>query len=498
MTQATQHTLFVVRFAGEVATKSDRTRSHFARTLRRNVKAAMAAASLRARLFQRHGRIFVLAEDADRARAQLGRVFGIGTFSAVEARAPARLDAMAETARRHFAERVAGRRFAVRARRRGQHDFSSVDVERRVGAALDGPGRVDLDNPEVTVFVEVLERRAFFFTERIRGAGGLPLGTGGRALVLLSGGFDSAVAAWRVMRRGVAVDFLFCNLAGAAYERQIVQVAAILDQLWAFGARPWLVSLDFAELSMRIKAEVTPRYWQVVLKRLMYRAASRVAAEFGAAALVTGEAMAQVSSQTLANLGTIEGAADRIVLRPLIAHDKQEIMDEAKRIGTGVLSERIPEFCALTDEAPAVKSRPATIEAEETRLGDDPLKGILERRRLVDLADIDARSLRSDYLFTEEVPEDATVIDCQPPRMFEHWHLPGAINLPPEAVVRELRRFDKRQTYILYCTFGTQSAHLAEIMQQLGYQAYALPGGSSRLRRRFAEADSPTETEAAD
>lgn len=481
--------LFVVRFAGELATKSNRTRSAFARALRRNIRDALARAGIRGRLVQSQGRLFVFADDAALARAQLARVFGIGTFSPVAARVQATLDAMAAAAETHFAELIRGRRYAVRARRRGHHAFRSLDVERHVGRVLNAYGTVDLTNPEVTVHVEILEHRAFLAAERLQGAGGLPLGTGGQALVLLSGGFDSAVAAWQMMRRGVAVDFLFCNLAGAAYERQVVQVAKVLTDLWAFGTRPKLFVVDFNPVVAELRARVDQRLWQVVLKRLMYRAASRIARRVRAPAIVTGEAIGQVSSQTLSNLAAIEPGADRLVLRPLIAQDKRDIIQQARRIGTAVLSERIAEFCALTDRAPAVASTPAQVDAEEAKLDPAVLAAAVEGARRIDLAGVDARELRSDYLFVDQVPEGAQVIDIRDPRLFARWHLPGAVNLSPEDVLASVRRLDKRRPYVVFCSFGTISAHLAELMQQLGYQAYALRGREAEIRRRLEEAE---------
>lgn len=485
MMETPGYSLFIVRFAAEVATKSNKTRSGFAGALRRNIYAALEHADVRARLVQSRGRILVLADDERRAKAQLERVFGIGTFSCVKARCAAELEAMERTAKARFAQEVAGRRYAVRARRRGRHPFRSDDVERRVGAALNPYGTVDLDNPDITIYAEIQSDRVFFFTDRTAGAGGFPIGTGGRALALLSGGFDSAVAAWRMMRRGVAVDFLFFNLAGAAYERQVVQVAKVLTELWAFGVRPRFYVIDFAEPAAELKARVEPCFQQVVLKRLIYRAASRLARRIGAAAIVTGESLGQVSSQTLWNLNAIEPGADRLVLRPLIAHDKREIMDQARRIGTGPLSERIPEFCALTDRRPAVRSDPATIDAEEAKLDRGVLARAIAELRHIELDSLNAEDLRTDYLFVDTVPEGAEIIDCQPPPLYARWHVPGAVNRAPEDVIKDLRRFDKRRCYVLYCSFGTISAHLAEIMQQFGYQAYALKGGIAAVRKRL-------------
>ena len=140
------------------------------------------------------------------------------------------------------------------------------------------------------------------FSGRVAGAGGLPLGVEGKAVCLMSGGFDSPVAAWLVLRRGVSLDYVFCNLAGDAYERMVASITKVIADEHSWGDHPRLHVVDFAAVVDDLRAKVEPRYWQIVLKRQMYRAAERVAAEVGAEAIVTGEAIGQVSSQTLGNL----------------------------------------------------------------------------------------------------------------------------------------------------------------------------------------------------
>ena len=197
------------------------------------------------------------------------------------------------------------------ARRAGSFGFGTQDVHVQLGAALNTYGTVNLDHPEVTVGVELRDGEALLFCGRIGGVGGLPLGVEGRAVCLLSGGFDSPVAAWLMLKRGVALDYVFCNLGGEAYERAVVSVAKILADAWSFGDRPKIHIIDFDAVVANLKDVVTPRYWQVVLKRVMYRAAEQVATAIGAEGIVTGEAIGQVSSQTLHNLRAIDDVQRR-------------------------------------------------------------------------------------------------------------------------------------------------------------------------------------------
>ncbi len=472
----------IVRYAPEIMLKASRARTAFSRKLRENIAVALRRHDVAFELMLGDGRLHVLASDLGRARSALTRVFGLGSVSAVATESAPTLEAMTEACRM-FTEQVRGRRFAVRARRLAPRPFSSVDVERALGTVLNGPGRVDLTAPDITVHVEIHHDRAFFFTERLAGAGGLPGAVEGHALALISGGFDSAVAAWRLIKRGIAVDYLLCNLGGAAYERSVLQVTKILVEMWEFGYRPSLYVVDFASLLGELSAQVPGSYRQVVLKRLMYRAGASLAGEIGAEALVTGESLGQVSSQTAANLRAIESAAGELpVYRPLIGADKQEIIADARHIGTAPLSERVRELCALDAGPPVVRATAARAARNEARVDPDFLGRAVSERKAIDLLDVTAKDLRTPYLFTDTIPQDAVVVDCRTPHHFREWHVPGAVQRDPFELMDSFRKLDKRNTYVLYCSYGTQTPLIAEIMQQFGYEAYAFRGGIQAVR----------------
>lgn len=480
--------LVIVRFAPEVSTKSNRTRRRFHRVLRANVADALDRAEVPHRLTLNFSRLLIETDAVPEALGVLPRVFGVGSYSRVEAVSDATVDAIAATGGVCFAERTRGRRYAVRCKKIGRHDFSSMEVERTLGRALNEGAKVDLVDPEVTVHVECHEGIAYFFTEKCPGIGGLPGGVQGRAVALISGGFDSAVAAWHMMKRGVVMDFVFCNLGGSAYERMVLQVAKVLHDAWNFGQRPRFYVVDFTGPVADLRSKVTPSYWQVVLKRLMYRAADRIAMDIGAEALVTGEAVGQVSSQTLSNLLSIDGAATLPVLRPLVGTDKRDIVDQARRIGTAPLSARIREYCAIASQRPVTAANRTRVEREDARLDPAALDSALANRREIDLHAVTADDLRMPYIFTEIIPNDAIVIDCQQPHMYESWHVPGALHRDPVALLDGFRReLDRDRTYVLYCSFGVQTPMLAEVMQQAGYEAYAFRGGLSVIRRHVEE-----------
>ena len=473
--------LVLLRLAGEIAIKSRATRKTFARRLRHNLRDALESVGGGWELDDDWSRIFVRGDSPDLLTV-LPRVFGISSVSPIDAELPAELDAIVAEGRRLYADLVKGRTYAVRARRTGRHGFSSRDIEHGLGAALNEGATVDLSRPDVTVHVEVRDARALLFTRRIPGEGGLPMGVEGRALALISGGYDSAVAAWLLAKRGVELDYVFCNLGGDAYERAVLQVTKVLADDWSYGSQPRIHVVDFEGPLRELRERTQPRYWQVALKRLMYRAASRVAEETGAEALITGEAMGQVSSQTLSNLRAIEPAASLPVFRPLLGFDKDEIIERARHIGTAALSEQVKEYCAIAPGRPVTAATVEAVDAQDRAMDPGVLEEAVARRRVLDVRALAPVDLVAPYLFTDDIPGDAVVLDCRSEAQYRAWHLPGAEHREEWDLLQGFRKLDKGPTYVLYCMHGIQSAHLAEKMQRQGYEAYSFRGGVPGVR----------------
>lgn len=480
--------LIIVRPAPEMQLKSSPTRRRFRNILMRNIRAALGGIPHELTVDQ--GRLLLHTTEIDAAGRSLERVFGVASYSPVDVVVPEPdIDSLREAARAHFTEVVRGRTYAVRCKRHAGPRLSQREVERQVGAALDGPGRVDLGDPEVELRIDLTDQGAWLFGRRFPGPGGVPLGVQDRALALISGGFDSPVAAWYTMRRGVGVDHVFCNLGGATHENMVLQVAHRLAERWAPGDRPRLFVVDFLPVVADMRDRLPGEVWQVVLKRLMYRAAEALARERRAQALVTGEALSQVSSQTLSNLNSIDSASGLPVLRPLIGFDKSEILSLARRIGTYDLCEGVPEFCALSNSKPLVSSRRGRIEAEEAKLDAGLLEQAIREAREIDLFGMDRAALVEPDVLIDEIPAGAEVIDCQPPRRYRDWHLPGAANIPPDEFARRFRDFPSDRHYVLYCLRGANAPLLAERMQRAGFHAHALRGGVARLRRAWERGD---------
>jgi thiamine biosynthesis protein ThiI len=382
----------VVHYA-EIGLKG-RNRPRFEDRLRGNLQRSLAAfAPVRTRrLF---GRLLVeLPDDAPPAAlaARIAQVFGVA-YASVASSAEPTLEAIGAMVDRF----IAGRAFAsfgVRARRVDKSlPFRSRELASEIGARVQARtgARVDLDQPELWIELHVLHGEALLLHERWPGPGGLPVGSAGHALALVSGGIDSPVAAWLLAKRGCRMSFAHFHSApytSEASQRKVRDLVALLAD-WMGPSRLWLV--PFAELQQTLVRE-TPAEPRIVLyRRFMLRIAEALAERDGALALVTGESVGQVSSQTLANLDTINRAATLPVLRPLVGSDKAEIVSLAQAIGSYAISIEPDEDCCsfLMPRQPATWTRPEAIEAIERGLD---VKGLVEATlSRVELARIEPR-----------------------------------------------------------------------------------------------------------
>ena len=366
----------------EIALKG-RNRPWFVARLVRNLREAVKDLDVTAvRVLM--GRIeVVLGPSADwtTIKERLGRVFGVANFARA-GRAALDVDAIAAEILRDIqaTEAPDPRSFRVSARRADKRfPLTSPQIEREVGGRIkEARGwHVDLGDPELTIHVEALTGESFYYFGKERGAGGLPVGASGRVVCLLSGGIDSPVAAWRMMRRGCRVLFVHFHsypILSRASQEKARELARLLTQ---FQYRSRLLLVPFGELQQRVVLSVAPPLRVVIYRRLMMRIAERIAQQHRAQALVTGEVVGQVASQTLENLNAINEVVTLPVLRPLIGTDKDEITAEAQRLGTYPIS-IIPDqdCCTLfTPRHPATKARKRDVIAAEAVLAIDEMIG---------------------------------------------------------------------------------------------------------------------------
>jgi thiamine biosynthesis protein ThiI len=362
----------VVIHYGEIALKG-KNRPWFVTRLARNIREATSDLDI-AEVRVLMGRIeLVLGPEVtwEQASERIGLVFGIGNFARA-GRAPLDIEAIAKAILNDLGPENPAT-FRVSAKRADKRfPLSSPEIEREVGGRIKEARNwtVNLGKPEFTIRVEALTREAFYSFGTVRGPGGLPVGASGRVACLLSGGIDSPVAAWRMLRRGCRVLFIHFHsypILSRASQEKARELAKLLTR-YQFRSRLFLV--PFGDIQQRVVLAVPPPLRVVVYRRLMMRIAERIARIHRAQGLVTGDVVGQVASQTIENMTTIGSVVTMPVLRPLIGMDKEEITAEAQRLGTYPIS-IIPDqdCCTLfTPKHPATKAKPHEVERAEADL----------------------------------------------------------------------------------------------------------------------------------
>jgi tRNA uracil 4-sulfurtransferase len=353
-------------------TLKGRNRPWFVKHLVRNLRTALSDLDVRSiRSVMGRIEIEVDAHSWAEVRNRVRCVFGIANFSAA-ARAPHDVDALAAAILSDLDDRDVAS-FRVSARRADKRlPFTSPQIEREVGGRIkQAKGwRVDLDEATLTIHLEMMTDHAFYFFDKEAGAGGLPTGTGGRVACLLSGGIDSPVAAYRMMRRGCVVLFVHFHsypILSRASQEKVREIATLLTK---YQLRSRLLLVPFGELQQQVVLAVAPELRVVIYRRLMLRIAESLARRWRARALVTGEVLGQVASQTLENLTTISEASTMEVLRPLIGMDKDEIVAQAQRMGTFPISIIPDQDCCqlFTPRHPATRASLAEVTQAEQAL----------------------------------------------------------------------------------------------------------------------------------
>ena len=307
---------------------------------------------------------------------RISAVFGVANFSLVQ-RTPRDFDAL----RARILESLEGSRFSSFRieTQRGDKTFAleSPEINRQLGAAVkeQSGARVDLTNAKLTVTVEILPRDAFFGFNKIAGAGGLPVGASGRVVALISGGIDSPVGAYRMMQRGCRLIFVHFHSTPYLDQTSQEKVRQLVRELTRRQFQSRLYLIPFGEIQRQIVAAVARPLRVVLYRRMMLRIAEQVARREKCQALITGESLAQVASQTLENMAVIEQAAQLPILRPLVGMDKQEIIDQARRIGTYEISSIPDQDCCqlFVPKHPATKARLADVQEDESRLDVEEL-----------------------------------------------------------------------------------------------------------------------------
>ncbi len=332
--------MIIVIHYHELALKG-KNRDWFEKKLAENIKTALPKTAVK----RQYGRILVKNCDILDIE-KLRNIFGISSFSSALS-AELDIEKIKQAALKLLKDKKFNS-FRVTAKRSNKNfPLSSMDINREVGSAIAETldKKVKLNDHDMECFIEITEKEALLYTEKIKGQGGLPLGTGGKGVCLLSGGIDSPVAAYRMMKRGMRVVFVHFHSYPYTSKASIEKVEELKTCLEKFQPRSKFINIPFAPIQKEIVARVPDRYRVIFYRRFMLRMAENIAKKEKAQCLITGESLGQVASQTIENLSVIGQAARIPVLRPLIAYDKEEIIELAKKIGTFEISIRPHDDC---------------------------------------------------------------------------------------------------------------------------------------------------------
>jgi len=474
---------FIVKLHPEIMIKSKSVRKRFSKMLQGNIRNVLRRHDETVRVMLAWDRIEVRSSNPDEANRQtliavLAATPGIVHFLEVEQQPFTDLHDIYTRTAALFGPQLAGKTFCVRVKRRGQHDYTSTEVERYVGGGLnqhfDSLG-VRLKQPDLTIKLEIEQDQLFLVRAQHQGVGGFPIATQEDVLSLMSGGFDSGVASYMMIRRGCRTHYCFFNLGGAAHEIGVKQVAYYLWNKYGASHRIKFVSVPFEPVVTEILEKVENSQMGVILKRMMMRAASQVAGRMGIQALVTGESLGQVSSQTLTNLAVIDRVTDTLILRPLITSDKQDIINTARQIGTADFAETMPEYCGVISKKPTVKAVMGKIEEEEAHFDFGCLEQALAESRVYDIRDLaeEAASQVTEVESVSAFDDNEVVLDIRAPEEEEERPLSlqhvEVHHMPFYHLSTRFDTLDQSKTYLLYCDRGVMSKLQALYLREQGF-----------------------------
>ncbi|WP_109406814.1 tRNA uracil 4-sulfurtransferase ThiI [Proteus faecis] len=473
---------FIIKLFPEITIKSQSVRIRFIKILTSNIRNVLNTLGDEITVVRNWDNIVVVSKDESKSEAvcdALTRIPGIHHFLQVEEHPYTDLHNIFEQTFAAFKHLVENKTFCVRAKRRGKHSFTSNEIERYVGGGFNQhveSAKVKLTRPDVTINLEIEDDKLILVNARYEGIGGFPIGTQEDVLSLISGGYDSGVSSYMLMRRGSRVHYCFFNLGGSAHEIGVKQVAHYLWNRFGRSHKVHFVAVDFEPVVAEILEKVDDGQMGVVLKRMMVRAASRVAERYGVQAIVTGEALGQVSSQTLTNLRLIDNATDTLILRPLITHDKENIINIARQIGTEDFARTMPEFCGVISKSPTVKAVKAKIEAEEEKFDFSILDSVVENAKNMDIRRIAEETVQqvTEVEMVSEFGVNDVILDIRSPEEQETSPLKidgiDVKELPFYKLSTQFGDLDKTKTYLLYCDRGMMSRLQALYLREQGFE----------------------------
>lgn len=473
---------FIVKVFPEIIIKSTPVRRRFIKQLRDNLRVLLANVGVAIDVQRDWEKIEIRCPEADEQVTMqvsdiLARTPGIANFALIHDYPLGDLESIFRNTLRHWGDALEGKTFCVRAKRLGKHEFTSVQAEQYVGGGLRQHTKalgVSLHKPDIIVPLEIKEDRLWVLTSKTQGLGGFPLGAQEPVLSLISGGFDSTVSTYLCIKRGLRAHYCFFNLGGRAHEIGVKEVAYYLWQKYGASHRVKFVTVPFEDVVREILEKVDNPYMGVTLKRMMLRAAEKVAESLEIPALVTGESVAQVSSQTLINLNAIDRATDMLVLRPLSTMDKGDIIDISRKIGTETFAASMPEYCGVISVNPTTRARMDKLEREESKFDFAVLERAIAEQRAQNIDElVDELDTDLSVPVVGEVAAPAVVIDIRHPDERDANPLRDTaaevLSIPFYSLNNQFPNLDAGRQYYLYCQKGVMSQLHAANLKDAGH-----------------------------
>lgn len=472
---------FIIKLHPEITIKSKSVRQRMSKILQSNIRNVLKPLDENIKIRSDWDKLIVrtnilTAEHRQNMIETLACIPGIQSFLEVVEHKVESLDDILTLTQEMFGDQLAGKTFCVRAKRRGQQSFSSLDVERYVGGGLNqrcDTAGVKLKNPDVQVNLELDGERLYLISQQHAGMGGYPIATQESVLSLMSGGYDSGVSSYQFIKRGSRVHYCFFNLGGAEHEAGVREVVYYLWKKFGSSHRVKFISVPFEEVVGEILDKVDNGHMGVVLKRMMMRAGAAVAEKLAINALVTGESMGQVSSQTVTNLNVIDRVTDTLILRPLIASDKQDIIDVARQIGTAAYAEKMPEYCGVISKSPTIKAKLGKVEHEESNFDFAVLDTAIQAAFVEDVRKLEQKWELPQVEFSQGTDGAEVILDIRAPEEEEEAPLtvPGhnVITMPFFKLSSQFSELDSDKTYLLYCARGVMSRLQAIQLKEQGF-----------------------------
>ncbi|MDO5651530.1 MAG: tRNA uracil 4-sulfurtransferase ThiI [Moraxella sp.] len=473
---------FIIKVSPEIIMKSDTVRKRFIKVLANNIRTTLKRHDDTAAVVQHWNFIEARSKDNNKREMLLELlqcISGIHHVLEVEESPFIDLHDIFEQTLAKVGDTLNNKTFCVRVKRRGTHEFNSMQAMQYIGGGLNQrieSAKVKLTNPDVTVKLEIENDKILFIKARFEGLGGFPMSTQEDVLSLISGGFDSGVASYQFIRRGSRVHYLFFNMGGQVHELGTKQMAYQLWQRYSSTHKVRFITVNFEAVVGEILTKIDDGQMGVVLKRMMVRAASQIAKNYRIEAMVTGEALGQVASQTLTNLHMIDKVSDTLILRPLITHDKASIINIAEQIGTADIAKSMPEFCGVISKSPTVKAVEHKLLATEQDFNFAVLQQAIDDAVCIDIRQIaDAsQSDTADVQTVQTINDNDVVLDIRSPNEIDDEPLILAdvevMELPFYKLGSTFGELDQAKTYLLYCKRGVMSGLQAAYLKDKGFE----------------------------